>query len=68
MDQLLQDIDEAFAQQIESAQGALNIAQFELTNLIAVREEKKRAVREYYEALADKERAEAIIAKGEPTI
>lgn len=68
MDKILQDIDESFAQQINTAQEAANSAQLELNNLIATREEKKKSVVEYYTALADKERAELIIAKGEPTV
>ena len=68
MDKILQDIDEIFAQDINTAQEAANSAQLELNNLIATREEKKKSVVEYYTALADKERAELIIAKGEPTV
>ena len=68
MEQILKDIDGSFAQQINTAQDAVNSAQVELNNLVATREEKKKAVIEYYTALADKERAETIIAKGEPTI
>lgn len=68
MDKILKEIDESFADQINVAQEAINVAQFELANLTSIREEKKKSVIEYYTALADKERAEAIIAKGEPTI
>lgn len=68
MEQILKEIDEAFAKDINTAQEVVNSAQFELNNLISVREEKKKAVVEYYTALADKERAELIIAKGEPTV
>jgi len=62
MDKILQEIDEAFAPQIQQAQDAVNSATFELSNLQMACEEKKKAVREYYEAVVQKERAEEIIA------
>lgn len=68
MDKILKEIDESFADQINAAQEAINVAQFELANLTAVREEKKKSVTEYYTALEDKERAEAVIARTDDTI
>ena len=68
MDKILQDIDESFAGDINTAQNAVNSAQLELNNLIAIREEKKKSVVEYYTALADKERAETIIAQTDVSI
>jgi hypothetical protein len=68
MEQIIKDIEESYAPQIQSAQDAVNSAQFELSNLIATAEEKKKSVREYFTALEDKARAETIIAKGAPVI
>lgn len=68
MDKILQKIEADFAQQIQSAQDAVNLAQLELTTLMSAVEEKKKAVIEYYTALADKERAETIIAQTDVSI
>lgn len=68
MDKILQQIETDFAQQIQSAQDAVNLAQLELTTLMSTVEEKKKAVIEYYTALADKERAETIIAQTDVSI
>lgn len=62
MEKILQQIEANFAPQITAAQEALNIAQIEYNNIVAIAEDKKRVAREYYEALAQKEQAEIIIA------
>lgn len=68
MDKILNQIEQDFASQITSAQEAVNLAQVELNNLVATVEEKKKAVTEYYTALADKERAETVIARTDVAI
>lgn len=68
MDTILNQIEQDFASQITTAQDAVNLAQVELDNLVANREEKKKSVMEYFTALADKERAELIIAKATPEL
>jgi hypothetical protein len=65
MDKILQQIEDEFAPQIQKAQDVFNSAQTELNNIVAVSEEKKKAVKEYYTAIADKERAELIIANSD---
>ena len=65
MDELLKQIEDEFYPQIQKAQDAFNLAQIELNNIVAVSEEKKKAVKEYYTAIADKERAELIIANSD---
>lgn len=68
MEKILQQIDTQFAPQILLAQEAVSLVQIELNNLIATSEAKKTAVKEYYTALADKERAELVIANTDESI
>lgn len=68
MEKILQQIEEEFAPQIQLAQETANSAQLELNNLQEVCAEKKKAVTDYYTALADIERAEAVIAKTDVSV
>lgn len=65
MEEILKQIEDEFYPQIQKAQDAFNLAQIELNNIVAVSEEKKKVVKEYYTAIADKERAELIIANSD---
>lgn len=62
MDKILQQIEDAFAPQLQEAQEAFDVASLNLMTIQAQKEEKMRAVREYYEALDKKEQAELVIA------
>ena len=68
MDKILQQIEEAFAPQLMEAQEAFNLAQQDLMTLNAQKEEKMRAVREYYEAVEKKAQAEVVIANTDESI
>lgn len=65
MDKILQQIEQEYAPQIGSLQELINLNQTELNTLIAEAEEKKKKVRDYYTALAQKEAAEAVIANSD---
>lgn len=62
MESKLKEIEQNFLPLIIEAQGAFDLAQQELSNLTAQKEQKMQAVRAYYEAVAKKEQAENVIA------
>jgi hypothetical protein len=62
MDEILKQIEQDFLPQIQEAQEAFSVAELNLANLQATKEEKMKAVRDYYKAISDKEMAEIVIA------
>lgn len=62
MENKLKEIEQNFLLQILEAQTAYDIANSNLMTLYAQKEEKLQAVRAYYEAVAQKEQAEIVIA------
>jgi hypothetical protein len=68
MDNILEQIEQDFLPQLTEAQEAFNTAQLNLSTLQAQKEEKMKAVREYYKAVNQKEQAEIVIANTDASI
>jgi len=61
MEEIIKQIEEEYATQMQEAQDALSVAQMNFDNLVGSKEEKIRAVRVYYEAIAQRDQAQSVI-------
>ncbi len=68
MEEIIKQIEAEFAPAMEEASNALSVAQMNFNNLVGTKDEKIRAIRTYYEALAQRDQAQAIIDATNPAV